>query len=187
MKKEITVIEKQVSPIVTQAQSIKIVDSESLNKASDLRVKIKEAIDYVEQDKEKIYRPIKDALDEVNNRYKPWEKSLEEALKTINSRMTKYQTEVYAAQKKEEERIAKQLSKGKIDVETAIEKIEAVAKVESTIETNFVNMPELVIENIAKIPREYLIPDEKKIKAALSAGISVPGAVMKDRLVPKSR
>jgi len=149
MTKDITIIDKQVTPIVAQATALAITDSESLNEASTLRATIKDAIDHVKADKDTIYRPIKDALDEVNARYKPYEKALDTALKSINDKMTEYQTAIFKAQKEEEAKIAARIGegKGKLKIETAINKIANIEKVEQTDDTGFYNKPHLVIKD----------------------------------------
>jgi len=47
--------------------------------------------------------------------------------------------------------------------------------------TNTRTVKEAVVTNLAKIPREFMVPDMARIKAALDAGQKVPGAELKER------
>ena len=187
--KDITIIENEITPVVAAATAITITDSQSLNEASTLRAQIKTAIDYVKEKKEIEYRPAKTVLDNITARFKPYEKNLDTALKTINDKMTEYQTAIFKAQKEKEAAIAARIGegKGKLKVETAINQMANIEQVEQTEDTNFYNKPVLVIKDPSLIPREYCIPDEALITMAIKEGITVPGAVMEDRLVPRSR
>ena len=186
---EITIIEKQVSPVVQQASQLAISSTEQLTSASELREKIKEVQKQVEDDKERLYRPIKDALDEVNTRYAPFEKPLKDALKIVNDKMSVYQTAEIARAKAEADKIAARVApgKGNLSVGKALEKIEAIeAPVELDL-TGFTNRPVVVVTNDSLIPRHFLIPDFKAIEIALKAGTVVPGVILENRYTPKSK
>lgn len=180
-------IEKEFLPVIAIAKSIKVVDKQSLEVASEVREKIKEAIKRTKDNKEFLYRPWKNKIDAINDLYKPLEKQLDSILKDLNTGMSAYQTAIFTAQKLKEAKIAKAMSKGKIDVDTAIDRINEVKKVEDTDLTGFVKKQKLEIINLSKIPREFLIPDEKKILDALKNGLSVTGARIIEVMEPRSK
>lgn len=187
--KQLTVLEKEVSPVVQEASQLNIGSTEELTNASTLREKIKHVQKVIESDKEELYRPIKTALDEVNARYAPYEKPLKEALKIVNDKMSAYQTAVIKKQREEEAKIAARIGegKGKLKVETALNKIAMVEKPAVLEDTGFVNKPVVVVINDGLIPRWFLTPDFKAIEIALKEGKDVPGCRLEDRLIPKSR
>lgn len=187
--KEITVLERQVSPVVSQASQLSITSTELLTSASELREKIKEVQNQVANDKELLYRPIKDALDEVNSRYAPFEKPLAEALKIVNSKMSAYQTALVAKQRADEAKIAARIGegKGKLKIETALNQIDALLKPATLEMTGFTQKPTLVITDESLIPREFMTPNEPAILLALKEGKVVPGAEIVIIHIPRSK
>lgn len=187
--KEIVVIEKKLTPVVEEVSSLCITDTTTMETASSLRTKIKALTKEVEDSKEELYRPAKDALDAINARYEKYEKPLKQALKIINDKMTAYQTMIFKKQKAEEAKIAARIApgKGNLSLEKGMEKMANVEKAPVLETTGFYNKPVLEIYDAKLIPKEYMVPDEDRIEAALKTGQEIPGARMKDRLVPKSR
>lgn len=184
--KQLTIIEKQVAPVITEASQLAITGTDTLTLASTLRENIKRVQKEIEDDKEELYRPIKTALDEVNARYAPFEKPLKEALKIVNDKMGAYQTQVLKDKQEKEAKIAARIGIN-LGVEKAMEKINALESPAELDMTGFMKKQILVITDTSLIPREYLIPDEKAIETALKAGIEVPGALLEVRLIPKSK
>lgn len=186
---DLKLIEKQVSPVIKEASALNITSTKELTNASTLRENIKKLQKAIEDDKEKLYRPMKDAIDELNSRYDVYLKPLKEALKIANDKMTAYQTAAMKKQREEEAKIAARIGegKGKLKVETALNKMSAVEKPAELDNTGFVNRPIVWITNAGLIPRHFLTPDFKAIEIALKAGNEVPGCELRDNLVPRSK
>lgn len=187
--KQLTVLESQVSPVVAEAQALNITSTEQMTAASTLRERIKEVQKAIEADKEELYRPAKTVLDEINARYAPFEKPLKEALKIVNEKMSARQTAEIARAKAEADAIASRVGKGKghLKPETAMDKIANIETPATLDLTGFTNRPKLSITDESLIPREYLVPNENAIELALKAGKIVPGAIMVDNYIPKSK
>lgn len=189
MKNELTTLTNDITPIVSEALSLSITSTSDMTHASALREQLKNTIAIVETVKETQYRPIKDKLDEVTGKFKPLEKMLKEATDKLSKDMGVYQTRIIAEAKAEADRIAARVGvgKGHLKPETAMEKIANIETVPVLDETNFINRPKLSITDINKIPREYLIVDEKKLEADLKSGKVVAGATLVDSYEPRTR
>ena len=79
--------------------------------------------------------------------------------------------------------------KGKLRVETAVKKIENIETPDHQVatEAGLVKFREdkvLKITDETKIPREYLVVDEKKLLEALKGGVIVPGAEIDIKMTP---
>lgn len=94
------------------------------------------------------YKTFKASIDEV---YKPTENKLEEVIGSIKSHML-YLKEVRESQ----------------PLDLTAEAVHTATKYKS--------VTKLVITDRDMIPREFMVPDEKAIKAALMCGVEVPGA-----------
>lgn len=187
--KQITVLEQQVTPVVSQAQLLSITSTEQLTSASELRENIKRVQKDIEADKEELYRPAKMVLDEINSRYAPFEKPLKEALKIVNDKMSTYQTQVLRAQQEAEAKIAARVKEGKgnLSASSAMAKMEALeAPVELDL-TGFAKKEVLVITDESLIPREFMMPNENAITLALKAGRTISGATLETKLIPRSK
>lgn len=192
-EKSITVIEKEVSPIVSKAQALLVNDQKSMVVATEMREKLKFVLKGLTVDKEKVTKPLNEALREVRLRYKPLEDQLNMAIEAINSKMSTHQTEAIRKQKEEEAKIASRVGegRGKIGIETAIKKIENVEKPATHISTvaggaRFRTDKILKIVDESKIPRDYLIPDKTRILVDLKGGKPVEGCEIEEIQTPVS-
>lgn len=187
--KQLTVLEKAVTPVVAEASALVIIGTDTLTLASTLRENIKRVQKDIEADKETLWRPIKIALDEVSSRYAPFEKPLKEALKIVNEKMSAFQTQAIKEAQAEAERIASRTKEGKgnFSIETAMKKLDEIEKPAVLDMTGFVNKPKLVVYDESLIPREFMVPNLPVIEEALKSGKVVAGCEMVANYIPRSK
>lgn len=180
--KEITIV-KKINPVIEEVKNTKITSPETMTKAVSLLSTLNTFLDKLTEEKEKITKPMNEALKEVRGRYKPTELLLEEAIASLRSGMSTYQTQQLKTQKIEEDKIASRIGegKGKLKVETAINKINELDNIPIKVSTDagevkFRTDKKLKITDPNLIPREYLIIDEKALLSALKLGNTIPGA-----------
>lgn len=171
---EITKIEK--------AQRIEIANAEDMKGATALLSELNKANDRIVAEKEKITKPLNEALKVERARWKPAETLLEGAITAIRSKMSAYQSAMIAKQREEEAKIASRIGegKGKLKMETAIKKIDNVDKPEDKVKTDegsvtFKTVKKFRIIKIDRIPRVFMMPDEKKIQAQCDADLVIEG------------
>lgn len=176
-------IKKEISPLIEKAQNLKITGPKQITQATEFLSQANTYLDKLTEEKEKLTKPINEALKEIRARYKPTELVLQEAISTLRSSISKYQTEQLKLKQKEEEKIAARIGegKGKIKLETAVEKMSSISTPAQNIQTDtgsirFRTDKVLKITDPNKIPREYLILDESAILKALKLGAIIPGA-----------
>ena len=191
MKKTLTItkteLEKQISPIVTEAQSLSIITQEDMQNATPLLSNLNKHLDLITKEKERVTKPLNEALKAERSRWKPLESSLEEAITLIRNKMSSFQTEALKAQKQAEDKIATRVEKGTLKIETAMDKLANLSlnTPSKKIETNegsirFRTDRILKITHPDKIPRKFLIPDEKAILTALKANLPVEGCTLEE-------
>lgn len=191
---QIIKIEKEVKPLLSKVESLKIKDESTLADATELLSQANTLFDTVSEQKKEETDPYEIPLKEIKKRYEPTEKALKNVIASIRSEMARYQTEVVQLRKAQELAIAGRVGpgRGKLRVETAITKLEQLEKPTTNVETNsgslsFREKAQLKICDKELIPKEYLMPDEDKILSALKAGKTVPGAILEIVQVPINR
>jgi len=180
MSKEI-LIKKKVSPVVEKAQEIIIKDLKGLKLATEMLSKLNKLKDSVIEEKEKITVPLNEALRAERARWKPIESDLELAIGSIRAKMTSYQT----SQMEEQEKIAEKVVSGEISFEKAVDKMNVVESVKSTNGSiTFKKVKKFVVEDIGKVPVEYLLVNETMVREAMKEGNEVKGIRYYEELVP---
>ena len=185
----VVVIAKEVSPIVTHAQSLVIDSPANLKIAVAALSKLNSYLDRVVEDREKITVPMNAALKEVRAKYKPIESTLETAIELIRGKMSSFQTELMQLQKKREAEIAAKIEAGTINLETAVAKLDAIEAPAQGVRTdaglvNFKTVKRLKITSVEQIPDEYWVVDESAVLEALKKGYIIPGAQIEEVQVP---
>lgn len=180
--KEIAIV-KKINPVIEEVKNTKIVSTETMSKGVELLSQLNKFLDKLTEEKEKLTKPLNEALKEVRSRYKPTEDILNSSIASLRAGMSSYQTEQLKIKKEEEEKIAARIGegKGKLKIETAVEKINNLENIPSRVSSDagdvkFRTDKKLKITDELKIPRKYLIIDEKLVFSELKLGKTIPGA-----------
>lgn len=183
-------LKKELPGMVTLAK-FEIVDAGTMKNATELLSTLNQRLDAITEEKEKVTKPLNAALTAERGRWKPFESKLEEAIKSIRAAMTTYQTAEKRKAEAEAAKIAARIGEGKghLKLETAAKKMEEIEKPDEQISTDagivkFRTDKKLKITDYAKIPRKYLVEDEKLIMIDLKAGIVVPGCEIEEIQTP---
>lgn len=177
-----TSIQKSIAPIVTTAASITIVSPQHMTDATELLSLVNKNIDRIEEEREKVTKPLNAALKAENARWKPMRTSLEEARDTIRSKMSLYQTKQKAIADKEAAAIAARIKpgKGNLSPETGVQKIAELDSPTQEVTTDsgsvtFITVKHFEIIALDKLPNDYKLPNETAIRQAMKEGIELPG------------
>lgn len=174
------IIKKEIAPIVTEVENMSINNSADMSQATSTLSQLNSFLDAMTEEKEKLTKPINEALKEIRARYKPTETVLEEAIATIKKKMGSYQQLALAEQKKAEAKIAEKVMAGKLKVETGIKKMSEVDTPDAKVKTDegsvgFKPIKKFEVVDMTKLPMEYHLADEVKIRKTMQAGIELPG------------
>lgn len=171
--------------------TVTIIDTKSMEHAAEILSQANKYLDAITAEELKVTKPLNEALTQERLRFKPFKDKAERVIANIRAQMSAYQTAEKKRVDAETAKIAARIGdgKGKIKMETAVRKLEAVVTPEEAVVTHsglvkFRTRVFLDIVDISLIPREYLIPDEKRITEALKAGTVVPGATLNEEQVP---
>jgi len=188
---DIKIYEKEISPVAVAAEELSITEAKDMEKATELLSTMNTFKDKVTKEKEKVTKPLNEALKAERARWKPIESLYEDAIKIVRSKMSLFQTAEAKRRKEEADKIANRIGegKGKLKMETAVKKMEAIETAPSKVETNagkisFRTDKKLKVVDEKKIPKAYWILDERKALADLKAGKNVPGCEIEEIEVP---
>jgi hypothetical protein len=179
-------IRKDATKLSTHVQELTVESAEDVAQAAEVLANIAKATKHIEAQQKQVTSRLDELKKIEKARWKPALDLLNAADQKLRGQVIQYRRIEQANAKKEEERILKQLTTGRIKKETtAMAKLDAVQSsvMGKTVASDsgsvgFRTLQKLSIVDENKIPREYLVPDEQKIKAALKVGKSVPGCVI---------
>lgn len=181
-QKEIAVLEKEIAPIVKKAVKIEIKNQDDMRLATEALSQLNQKADALKKAKEKITIPANAALRAVRELFKPIEQKMDEGIQAIRKEMGEYQGRELERAKEEEAKIVSRVGegKGKLKVETAVKKLEEMNTPEAVVSTDsgmvkFKPQKKFEVMDITMLPSEFLLPNEKKIREAMYAGIELKG------------
>jgi hypothetical protein len=156
---------------LTRALTFKATDKLTYEKGGELLKIFNEAGKKAKEEKDKVLQPAELTVKRIKEQWKPFEDGLKQCVAHIKSQM---QSWLQLEQEREELQRQRLLNDRRIKNEsTLVAKLESI-KTEPVGNTRSVLI--LVIDDPNLIPREYLVVDEAKLKAALREGVKVPGA-----------
>lgn len=184
IKKVLDLTSKEVSGLV-------ITDSKTLSVATEYLSKINKYADNLESEKKKITDPLNLALKNARAMFKPLETVCESLANDIRSKMTNYQTALVAKQKEKEAKIAEKVASGKISIDKAVSKFEAIEKAEGKVETEsgsvaFVETQCFEVIDLKELPLQYHLADEVSIRKAMKDGVQLAGVKYWTEMRPRN-
>ena len=175
--KQIQIVKKKVNTALRIANAIQITEK-TLPEGIDFLKKIKEVGKYIQQQKEKITKPLLTALKNAREMFRPIEENYSEAERIVKGKILHYNIEQEEKRKEKEAKLAARVEKGTMRPETAVKKIEEMPEVKNEGKTGRVQMrevKEVIIEDETKLPRKYLIPNNVLIRKDALQGIKING------------
>lgn len=162
-----------------------VLTSEDETKAIELANNLNLLAKAIEEKKTSITKPMNEALKNVRELFKPREEKVQSIIDSLKRKVLEFKQTERAKAEKEKADIEKKAEAGRIKPETAIRKMGEVKEVEKTTHTDSGKMTVkkrkvVKIINPELLPKEYLIPDEAKIKKVALAGVEIPGVVVEE-------
>jgi len=190
-------VEGEIAPLTARAiEMAKVMDSVSEANAVDFLVQIKKMSKSVDDQRSFLVKPLNDHVKDINGKFKPFLAALSDAETIVKKGMSDYrQSEEFKALEEKRQTLEQEghLAVQEGDVK-ALEEIgkahqEASLAAPKSVQSeggkaHFRMVKRFEIENASIVPREFLAPDEKKIKSAIEAGAIIEGVkVWEEKLV----
>ena len=148
-----------------------IENAEHAELAKEVLSELKEKLDLVEETRTGITKPLLEAKRKVDALFKPVTTSLKSSLDTMRGRLGKYT----AQQREEAQRLLAQASQSEPEEAAALVAASNRAKAEAP---SVREVWRFEIEDVSKLPSQFLIPDEKAIGAVVRSqkgNAKIPG------------
>lgn len=188
---EVVEVQEQALSIVDEARELAIVDEASNNYALDMLSRARKYTKNIDALKRRWLNPLNDQIKLIRSDFDAMAAPAKEADQILSRKTSDYRSKVQEAARKEQERLRK-LAEAR--QERAAAKAEArgeepppvmpiiptVAAPAKTVKTDggaqitYRKQTHFEITDAAAVPREYLSVDEKKVGAAVRAGIATP-------------
>lgn len=191
LDKEVTQLTGEASGLEQKANTLIVCDDVSAGEATNLLGFIATAKKKLEEKRKFFVKPLNDQVKKVNDLFKEYNAPLDNADRTLRGKVLSYRQEVQRKQREEEERLRKLAEKEQKRLEKKAEKtgqpapppivIPMIEQAPKTIQADLGSATtktvwDFQIIDESLIPREYLIVDERKIRAVVKAGIrEIPG------------
>jgi len=170
----ITAIEKSANPFFNKLEKLIIDSPEQYAKAGEWLKKIKEYKKDAEGKESAIIDPIKTSIKNTQALFRPFYERVADIEATTKAAMLEF----VEAQDKKKLQLQNDFESGKVKrVSTYIGKVHEL-EIPADKNSQVRKVKRLVIEDVNKIPREFLMPNESLIKKILLEGKSVPGCKM---------
>ena len=191
MDNSIVVVQQEIAPLIAQSMAVTIASQEDLVSATEILSAMNRVMDRVEEEKNKVLRPILDAAQAERARWKPVETQYKAAIEPLRNKISIYQTETMRAAAAAQEKLAKDVAKGKISIDDASQALSnnVVAERVNTQLGNltFRESQILKITNEKLVPEKYWIIDEETLLNDLKEGKKVKGAEIEVVMIPVNR
>jgi len=191
MRKNQVAVENRIKETFDKAKALTITNEDQYTQSAEFLKKLKSTNKEVMDHFEKDYRKAKEAYDKVREERKRMTDIVAEAEKIIKSKMSDYLKEQERQRMIEEEKqrakmLESQQSGEEIDITP-----EPAAPAPKVDKVSHVETWTFEIEDLDKIPREYLVPDMQKIRGivkSMKGHTNIPGIkVVKDYTIRSGR
>jgi len=184
-------VQEETNKVVAAANAVVVDSNEGMQEATNILSWIAGAKKQIEAKRVFFTKPLRQQVEAINAMFKDYVAPLEQADKTLRGKILTYRHEQERIRRAEQEHMQKLLEKEQKRLEKQAEKrgmpppppvvapvVEAQPKTVRS-EMGAVSAKKVwdfEIEDADKIPRAFMIPNEKAIRAAVKAGVrSLPG------------
>ena len=160
-------------PIQKKLTDIKVETHEDFILAGELLKDLKNKRKLAEEKKKAITEPLMKALQEVRSLFSPFEKLVDALEKEVKDKMLIWYNET--------ERNKQKLIKAYED-DKPIDKL-IKKPIDNSSQYSQARTKKVYHYDLNLIPKKYLMPDEHKIKSAITAGLTVPGVTVTEEKI----
>jgi len=185
--KELTQIETRCSRILDKARKIEVTDDKSVEDASTGLKVVRDLKKTIENKRKFFVKPLNDHVKRINEFFKSFSSPLDQADKILNKKILDYQEYKKEQVRKEQEKLRKKLERQENsgilplrlkqkEKELQEQLSSKTIQYDSGIKVTTRKRWTFEVVDIEKVPREYLIVNDKKVNQAIKKGIrDIPG------------
>jgi len=190
-EKNLAPYQKSTSLVLEKACGMMVRNDEEIKIATDILSEIGTIEKNVKAEREKLTKPALEIVKWARRVFGPIEKKCQEAEYIIKDKMISYNKILEDKNKKKLEQISKKVASGKMDIDKASEKVEDL-KSQNNYQGDeggkiqFKRIKRIYYTDESKLPRKYLIPNERLIREDLLSGMKISGAEVRiEKIIAK--
>lgn len=194
---ELTPIKAVATKATKYATNLKITDDKMEKAAIEELSRINKIGDTIEEKKSAILKPLLASEKEIRELFKPLELNVKNAVLTIKEKLKAYFLAKEAKKLKDTAKINARVESGNLKMKTGVKKLNELAPLDTSVSTGggsvqYKTVRKVRIINPKKVPAEYLVVDEPKVRQAALAlkglGELIPGVeVYEDKEINNRR
>lgn len=173
--KEVMAIQKEAGDIISRAQNYLITSNSSYEDAGNIVSWIAQSLKKIEERRKFFTQPLNHQIKNINQLFKGYSEPFVQADKIVRAKMITYRQEQEQKRLEEEKKMKKEAEKiakkEGIDVSEVMASQDAQEAPSATDKTSIRKIWTFEILDIAKIPRQFLMPDETSIRNAIRSGV----------------
>lgn len=183
--KEIVEAEKKVDNAIAEVSKVTIKTDDDLANAATLLTNVTKLGKYVDQEKEKIVKPMRESMSAIRAFFAPLEDKIAGAQQTLKSAMGSYHDKKAKEIEKKQDSVAKRVESGQLREETGIRKIEEIGETKTNVKVEtgavafkkirkvrFAPLEKMSAEDVKYlIANKFVVWDEVLSKKAALAGL----------------
>lgn len=184
-EQSIQVVEEKVKGMQAMVEATEVSNDAELSDVANKIKAIKQMGKFVRQEMECYIKPAQEIINNARQRFLPFEKECISAETALKQKAGSYMDNAEKARAEKEAKVAKQYEAGRIKEETAVRKMDAIGDEKKSIDTGTAQLQRKVIKVVEivdreKIPHEYWVVDEVKVRRVALAGVEIPGVIVKE-------
>lgn len=170
-----TKIVEQSITVMEESMPKTITNQVSYDQAVTYGKQVSKMEKFLDSEEKKITAPLNESLKAARALFKPYKEKCAEVKNAVKEQMTTYLNAEAAKKAEAEARDLARLERGTIKEETVVNKM--VKREMESVDATGTTFKQLVIVSVdlSKVPSEYLILNESKVKADYRAGTEIPG------------
>jgi len=176
--KDMVVLKEKTNEISEKA-IFKITSQEKLKQAKDGLMELKTFKKFIQENKDKIVKPITLALKNARDLFRPIEEKIEGTEQSVKKEILDYKRKVDEMVEKQKEKIEQKVESGETTFEKGSQQIEKVDNKTNGFKTRKIREIKIIDEK--KIPAEYWEINMVSIRTDALAGKEIPGVKVEER------
>ena len=189
---EVVSIKTQAAELAAYADALVIKIEDDVKTASNMLSTVRSMTKQTDEQRRFFVDPYGELVKKINDYFRPFSLILKSSDSTISRKLGDYRMAQEAKAEKARQATMTKIEAGKITLEQGMAKLENVKEVDKTVRTSEATMTFTIVKKVeivdaSLLSREYLIPDEVKIRKVAIAGVVIPGVKVTETKEPRIR
>lgn len=178
-------VEEKIKGMRSLVEATVVTNEDELKAVSDVIKNVKTMGKFVRQEMERYTKPAQEIINNARLKFLPYEKECADAESALKLKAKRYMDDKEKKRIEAEAKIEHAVETGRIKEDTAVRKLEDLGEQKQTVsggesQITARKVKKAYIIDPEKVPHEYWIIDEARVKKAALAGAEIPGVEVRE-------